>query len=88
VRLSLAHKKPLQVWEPQTGRLLRTVEMASRVSCVVFGLDWRDAELRRAMLLAFAMGLHPRLGRKADVGAGCVVGALDDELLRMVLAGM
>ena len=88
MRRSLAYKKPAQVWEPQTGRLLRTVEMASRVSCVVFGADWRDAETRRAMLLAFAMALHPRLGRRAEGGAEYAVGALDEELVRMVLKGM
>ena len=34
----------------------------------------------RARHVAFAMGLHPRLGE----GAGCLVQALDPEVLRMV----
>ncbi|KAJ1496244.1 WD40-repeat-containing domain protein [Baffinella frigidus] len=85
-----------KVWEPVTGRLLRTVEVSARVSCVAFGADWMNAALRREMLVAFAMGTHPRLGGhgptvemldpELSARKGCVVGVLDPDMLRLVLA--
>ena len=65
-----------KVWDSSTGALLRTIELGSCISSLTWGRDWVQDTQRS---VAFAMGLHPRLG------AGSRVLALDEELLRMIL---
>lgn len=69
------------VWDSSMGALLRTIQVGNAafpllsfcVCSVAWGRDW----VQRA--LAFAMGLHPRLGE------GSQFLPLDVELIRMVL---
>ncbi|KAJ1493005.1 quinon protein alcohol dehydrogenase-like superfamily [Baffinella frigidus] len=73
--------KTVKIWEPGSGRLLLSLDVGVCVSSVTFGEDWVVGERRRERRVAFAMGWEGRLGGEA----GCRVGLLKSELLRMVL---
>jgi len=66
-----------RVWDASTGALLLTMQFLSGVTSVAWGRDWLRELQRRE---AFAMGGHPRLG------AGSRVLALDEGLVKMMLA--
>jgi len=70
-----SHDGTCKVWDSSTGALLHTIELGSPVSPVLSvssGRDW-------VKVVAFAMGLHSRLG------AGSQVLELDVGVVRMIL---
>ena len=76
---SLSNDGACKMWDSSTGAVLRTMQV---VKWPIFSasLSWgRDWVQDRQKDVAFAMGLHARLG------AGSEVLGLDEELLRMIL---
>ena len=65
-----------EVWDSTTGALLHTINVGNEVYSVSWRRNWvRDTQ--RAM--AFAMGHHPRLGKRSEVLA------MDAGVVRMIL---
>ena len=67
------------MWDSTTGALLRTIEVEREICSVACGRDWVRGKKEKALLEAFAMGCHPRLG------AGSQVLELEVEVVRMIL---
>ena len=64
-----------RVWDSSTGALLRTIHVGNDVDSVAWSRDWERDE----KCVAFALGLHPRLG------AGSEVLELEVGVVRMIL---
>ena len=72
----VASSEPVQ--PPQDSQGAPT--LAAKLTCSLVQVAALLRETRRARHVAFAMGLHPRLGD----GAGCMVQVLEPEVLRIM----